>query len=301
MESSNDNSSAWDVPMQTAWSSGSDAFQALFALEGEDIIPGDVRLKVAIELRHRLLEACPDMPPSVLSRQDAFAEALRHLLSTLLELPPPMSVELAIAAALRAVSRLRLGTVADSVCGILYALHRGHWAPYLSTPRIWTLRMALAGALCALPPESLQTFWRDFESPDPMLQNAMRLGLEFLRAGHAVPHLLAGLESSREHTTRARIVDCLEQIAEPSAIPTLVRLRQATAKSDWTLSRHIARCIRVIEQQNKEEHERLLLRPSEAAAGLLRPATRDSGPRGRKEELDLLRPASSEDFLRGPE
>lgn len=257
--------------------------------------------QVVKECRRLMLRSYPEMPSSESARASAFAGTIARLLQSMLALPPPEHVEVQILVALRPIHRLEMSSLGPTVCRLLYALRRGHWVPYLTTPQLWIIRTALAETLPALPPESLRLFWKELESSDPMIQSAMRLGLEFLRAAHATPHLLLGLELSGEHITRSRIVDCLEQIAEPSAIPALVRLRLATAETDWTLSRQIARCIRVIEQQNSGENERLLLRPSGNADGLLRPASLEDNGVRKEETASLLRPAHPYDASRGAE
>jgi hypothetical protein len=174
------------------------------------------------------------------------------------------------------VRRLQVGLLTAEVCAALYDFDRGVWTPHLTKPQLWTIRCALAETIAALPPEEMGPFWEHLQSPDPRIRQAMRLGLTFLRSAHAVPHLIRGLESVPDHDTRAAIVDCLEEIGDPRALGALHRLRRETARTDWTLSRHIARAISVIERQNRGNQHRTLLRPTEPPdapeAVLLRPA-----------------------------
>ena len=80
---------------------------------------------------------------------------------------------------------------------------------------------------------------------------------------------------------------------EPSAIPSLTRLHRETATTDWTLSRQIARAIRVIEKQNAGGNHRTLLRPAITPpvqdTYLMRPV-----PGANSTDADLLRPAPNE-------
>ena len=92
-------------------------------------------------------------------------------------------------------------------------------------------------------------------------------------------------------------MECLEQIGDPHALPTFWPASAARPpRADWTLSRQIARAIRVIEQQNPGAQVRVLLRPSDTPPDyddlLLRPAT--NAPEDTATPPDraaLLRPA----------
>ena len=90
-------------------------------------------------------------------------------------------------------------------------------------------------------------------------------------------------------------MDILEQIGEPSALPALMRLKKQTAQTDWPLSRHIGRAIKIIERHDRNLNYTNLLRSSEAPpvnpAELLRPASaaQSDAERNRSE---LLRPDS---------
>ena len=201
-----------------------------------------------------------------------------------------------LAVALRPVRALHLGELTEDVCQTLYDFYRGRWASKLSRPDHYTIQTAIAITLVALPPNQLAPFWSHLQQGEPLMQRAMRLGLEYLRAGHAVSALLFGLTTCADHALRGAIVDCLEQIADPLCLPTLHRLRRETAATDWTLSRHLARAIAVIERQNVGQHARTLLRPTSAlpedTESLLRPLSEEV--RREWERQSLLRPRTSE-------
>jgi hypothetical protein len=140
-------------------------------------------------------------------------------------------------------------------------------------------------------------YWERLTSEDRNMRQAMRQGLEYLRSEHALPHLLRGLEILSDHEIRSAIVDCLEQIGDARAIPLMTRLQRETAYTDWTLSRHIARVLRVIEIRNRSNPHRFLLRPSSIQNdpnSLLRPAA-DTEAVVRRNEAEaaqtLVRPA----------
>ncbi len=206
------------------------------------------------------------------------------------------SAELAVA--LRPIRVLKLEDLADDVCETLYDFYRGRWAAKLSRPDNYTIRTAIATTLAALPPHSLTPYWDRFQFGDTMTRSAMSHGLEFLRANHAALSLLFGLTYCSIHTLQAAIVDCLEQIGDPQALPTLHRLRRETAFSDWTLSRHLSRAIAVIERQNAGQQERTLLRPtselSDDTDSLLRPLADEV--RREREHQTLLRSRTSTDI-----
>lgn len=231
-------------------------------------------------------------PETVESRYCAVLHAVWFVLRAVRKAPANPVIVPNFVVALRPVRWLRAGALAPEICAALYDYNRGIWWPYLSRPQMWEIRMALARTIAALPPNEMDAFWENLQSADVGIRHAMLQGLEFLRSAHAVPHLLRGLERSGDHATRAAIVDCLEEIADPRAIAMLTRLRQETAHGDWTLSRHIARVIRVIEQQNRGRSHRTLLRPAQTppqeAGSLLRPAA--SAPRQEAENALLLRP-----------
>lgn len=238
--------------------------------------PDRVEAHVSAEFWRLLTSRQKRLPDTPLARYQCVVATVWRLLRTMRQSPAAPFVEEHLAVALRAVRALRAGMLTPEVCAALFDFHRGWWAPYLTKPQLWILRASLAQTLAVLPTDTMQPFWDGLQSRNPMMQRAMTLGLEFLRTAHAVPHLLYGLEYTHIHATRAAIVDCLEEIADPHTLSTLARLRRETAGSDWTLSRQIARTMRVIEQQNPGAHVRTLLRPSDTPPDydslLLRPA-----------------------------
>lgn len=300
----------WDVCLRALWSpSLSIALAAAGDLFASDTLrdegggqrtatPGRVESHVCAEFWRLLTSRQTRVPQSALARYQCVAVTLWRLLRTMRQSPTAPFVEEHLAVAMRAVRALHAGMLTPEVCAALYDFHRGLWTPHLSKPQLWILRTALAQTLAALPPDTLGPFWDGLQSTDSMMQRAMTQGLDFLRAAHAVPHLLVGLEQTREHVTRVAIVECLEQIGDPHALPVLARVRRETAASDWTLSRLIARTIRVIEQQNPGAQVRILLRPSNTPPDyddlLLRPAP-DAPPDTQTppDRAALLRPANS--------
>jgi hypothetical protein len=296
----------WDARLQALWNPGlSVALQAageLFAPDGDSVegepeptLP-EVEERLSAEFWRILTSQQQKMPSSAADRYFTVVAALWILLRTVRQAPAAPFVEEYLAVALRPVRRLRAGGMTPALCATLYDYQRGIWTPHLTKPQLYTIRVALAKTVAALPPDSMSAFWNGLQSSDPMLRQAMLLGLEFLRSAHAVPHLLRGLETSKDHAVRAAIVDCLEATADPRALSTLTRLRRETAQDDWTLSRHIARVIRVIEQQNRGQNHRTLLRPTETPPdeekSLLRPASDLNPPDS--ESATLLRPSEDE-------
>ena len=298
----------WDVCLRALWSpSLSVALAAAGDLFASDTLrdeggveraatPGRVESHVCAEFWRLLTSRQTRVPDTALARYQCVAVTLWRLLRTMRQSPTAPFVEEHIAVAMRGARALHAGMLAPEVCATLYDFHRGLWTPHLTKPQLWILRTALAQTLAALPPDTLGPFWDGLQSQDTMMQRAMTLGLEFLKSAHAVPHLLVGLDRTRDHAVRASIVECLEQIGDPHALPTLARVRRETAGTDWTLSRQIARAIRVIEQQNPGAQVRVLLRPSDTPPDyddlLLRPAA--NAPEDTATPPDraaLLRPA----------
>ena len=301
--------SLWDDRLRALWSP---SLSVALAAAGELFTPDDpesgtdgqpdeapdrVASHVSAEFWRLLTSRQKHLPDTPLARYQCVVATVWRLLRAMRQSPSAPFVEEHLAVALRAVRALKAGMLAPEVCAALYDFHRGWWGAYLTKPQLWTLRTALAQTLAALPPDTLGPFWDGLQSRNPMMQRAMSLGLEFLRSAHAVPHLLHGLEQARDHATRAAIVEALEQVADPHALSALARLRRETAGSDWTLSRQIARTIRVIEQQNPGAHVRVLLRPSDTPPDydslLLRPALHAPEDRHSPPDRDaLLRPAT---------
>ncbi len=242
------------------------------------------------EFLRRLYGLTPSQPIPATERIDAVSRAARTLIKTLQIDPRIPFLEERAAFVLRPIGKLTGWWQADVVCELLYDLYRGIWAPHLTKPQGWSLRDSIARALCTLRSEILTPLWNGLESDDALRRGAMLLGIEFLNEAHAIPSLLYGLGYSRNHVVRSRVVNYLEQIGDASSLPRLAQIRRETAYSDWTLSRQIARAMRVIERSSQDSAHRILLRPAlaptEAEYMLLRPAA---------ESVDrpdmLLRPA----------
>ena len=226
----------------------------------------------------------------------SLALAIQAVLSLVRETPVLTFSAAELAVALRPIRILHLGELTEDVCQTLYDFYRGRWTAKLSRPDHYTIQTAIATTLVAIPPHQLAPFWNHLQKGKPLMQRAMRPGLEYLRAGHAVSSLLCGLTICTDHALQGAIVDCLEQIASPECLPILHRLRRETATTDWTLSRHLARAIAVIERQNIGQYARILLRPTTALPedpeSLLRPFSEDA--RREWERQTLLRLQTAE-------
>ena len=183
--------------------------------------------------------------------------------------------------AMQPVRLLRTGMMTIEICAALHDFRWNSAMVALSKPDRHAVEEALAITLAALPPDEMKDYWKNLQSGNPRIRQSMRLGLKFFRSAHAVPHLLATLEHVEDHDIRAEIVDILEQIGEPSALPVLMRLKKQTAQTDWPLSRHIGRAIKIIERHDRNLNYTNLLRSSGAP-----PANPD----------ELLRPASAAQF-----
>ena len=294
----------WDARLSALWSPslsvGLAAAGELFAPDMPEVTesgtpvesPGRVEAHVSAEFWRLLTSRQTRQPATALARYQCVVATVWRLLRSMRQSPSAPFVEEHLAVAFRAVRALHAGMLTPEICAALYDFHRGWWAPYLSKPQLWILRTALGRTLAALPVETMQPFWDGLQSRDPMMQRAMNLGLEMLREAHSLPHLLHGLEATQQHSTRTAIVNSLEQIGDPHSLGVLTRVRRETATSDWTLSRQIARTIRIIEQQNRGAQVRTLLRPSDTPpdydSQLLRPA----------ENADSLTPTDQEALLR---
>jgi hypothetical protein len=288
----------WDHTFGDLWDTSlSRALQAagkLYRRDGEDVaLNAEVAEALPLAFWRILTGQQAHKPETVETRYGAVLRAVWIVLRAVRKAPANPTMVPNFVVALRPVRWLHAGALTPEICAALYDYNRGIWWPYLSRPQMWEIRTALARTIAALPPNEMDAFWENLHSPDAARRHAMQEGLKFLRSAHAVPHLLRGLERSGDHATRAAIVDCLEEIADPRAIAMLTRLRQETAHGDWTLSRHIARVIRVIEQQNRGQSHRTLLRPAQSppqeADSLLRPAA-DSPNTSDSLSRQLLRP-----------
>ena len=296
--------SAWDAKLCDLWSpSLSVALAAagdLFApLKPDPDSPERVEAHVSAEFWRLLTSRQKHLPQTALARYQCVVATVWRLLRAMRQSPTAPFVEEHLAVALRAVRVLRAGMLTPEVCAAIYDFHRGLWSPYLTKPQLYILRTALSETLAGLPPDTMQSFWDGLESRNQTMQRAMMLGLTLLREAHAVPHMLIGLEQTCTHAARAAIVEALEEIGDPHALGALARLRRETAGYDWTLSRQIARTIRVIEQQNPGAHVRTLLRASDTPPDfdllLLRPAAHTPADSQNPSDRDaLLRPRGGE-------
>lgn len=225
-----------------------------------------VASQLAAGLRDRRLESGP------VDRVEAAFEAWKDLLDRLRAAPSLPFIEDYLVVALRAAPRLGRPGQAAVVCGLFRDYYRGLWNPYLTRSQLHALEEALGRALASVAPAGMDAFWTGLESADAGEREALMHGLHALRGAHAVGHLLAGIERVRAHETRAAIVECLEEIADPRSLTALAALRRRTAITDWALSRKIARAIRVIEHQNRGADFQTLLRATPAldAESLLR-------------------------------
>lgn len=298
----------WDARLQLLWGERlSDALrtaEALFAsdTDQEPMIQEGLEARLAAMFWRQLTRQCHRMPETPFARYDAVLATLNLMLWTIRQSVTVPFVEEYVAVTLRPVRRLRAGALTEEVCAALIDFHRGVWTPHLTKPQLHILQVALAKTIADLPPDEMTEFWERLHSEDASIRRAMLLGLEFLRSAHAVPHLLHGLNTCPDHATRSAILNCLEEVADPRAIAPLTELRRETALSDWTLSRHIARVLRVIEQQNRGLSHRTLLRPSQTPSNeetsLLRPAADAEEIRRKRNETEnarLLRPVEPSD------
>jgi hypothetical protein len=291
--------------LQDLWGSslsvGLQAARLFYAPDAGELPLPDVEEELTTTFWRLLTSHCPQRPESDAEAYQAILRVVGKILHSVREAPTAPFVEDLLSVALRPVRKLQAGVLTPEICAALYDFDRGLWTPHLTKPQLFTIEMALAETIAALPPDEMEDFWENLQSPKPGLRQAMRLGLTFLRSAHAVPHLLRGLQALTDHETRAAIVDCLEEISDPRALEVLHRLRRETAQSDWTLSRHLARAIRVIERQNRGNQHRTLLRPTQPPANpeetLLRPAADPPDAVQRRAEEDratLLRTTNEE-------
>lgn len=171
----------------------------------------------------------------------------------------------------------------------------GLWLPHRTKPELFQIENALSQTLLSMSPERLRVFWSEAGGRSAHSKRMAQIALNAMRDAHAVPHLLYTLENIHNNDTKSEIVDILEQIGEPSALPVLMRLKMQKALTDWPLSRHIGRAVKVIELHNRSNHYGTLLRSSEAPPAnpgqLLRPA--DSAQfDAERDKGELLRPDS---------
>ncbi len=284
----------WDESLKTAL----EAASALYDPDDthEEDLP-NAQEEVSVNFRRLLMDRNKTRPGTPLLRYAAVLVAAQRMVRVVCSTPTTPFTEDLLAVAFRPIRRLKAGALTAEVCDALFDYHRGVWTPHLTKPQLLRIQNALAKTLNSLPPDEMGAFWDALHSNEPMRRHAMLLGVELLRNAHAVPHLLRGLEQCPHHDSRCVLVNALEQISDPHALETMIRLRRETAHTDWPLSRQLARAIQVIEQQNRNQHHRTLLRPSLAASdepeALLRPAA--DTKRLRAEEEKLLRPIKPED------
>lgn len=241
------------------------------SVRGEDLVN-----EIALEFRRILIMDAPKMPDTAAGVYIAVVRAIWQVTRRArLNRDAPHSVAHFLIA-LRAVRRFQAGILTAEICAALHDFCWNSATLKLQMPNRYRLEEALAVTLAALPPNELGPYWQNLQSENPQIRQSMRMGLKFFRSTHSVPHLLSTLENVPDHDIRAEIVDILEQIGEPSALPVLMRLKKQMALTDWTLSRHIGRAIKVIELHNRGHHFTNLLRSSDAPPvndkELLRPA-----------------------------
>lgn len=151
---------------------------------------------------------------------------------------------------------------ARALCDLLVFLyHRSVLFTY-PKPQVYWLEQVFQKALCAQKAPHLLPFWQLINTADPLAREAFYHALNWLRAGHAVAHLLFGLQTLADHALRMTLVNLLEEIAEPQSLLPLVRLHKETAETDWPLSRRIARAVQLIAHQNASPNPTTLLRPA---------------------------------------
>ena len=274
----NSEAGAWAALWASDPGEAADAVGRLYApLAGEPADPAEAAAEFAREFSLRLKRDCPQIPLETDTQRHALVTLAGSILRRERTVTPPQFRHLRYLAALRPVRRLSAGELTPEICAGLYDYHRGVWEGRLSRYELYCVRVGLAQTLADFPPDGIGLFWKTLREGDPMHRHAMLHGFAFFRSAHAVPHLLEGFRTSPEHNVRAAIVNCLEQIGVPTALPTLRELKRETAYTDWTLSRHIARAIRVIEMHSKDHAHHQLLRATNAPPsdnrGLLRPAS----------------------------
>ena len=255
----------WDEDRQTAGL----AARALYAQsEKSDRLREETETALIEEFLYLLYALSASRPVTVPSRLDIVTEAALQLVRTIQSDPRLTFLEERAAFALRPIGRLSGWWRAEIVCDLLYDLYRGLWAPHLTKPQIWSLRDSIALALAALPPETLLPLWNGLQRDDGLRRGAMMMGIELLNGEHAVAALVFGLGYSRDHMVRSLVVNYLEQIGDASCLPRLAEVRRETAYFDWTLSRQIARAMRIIERSSQGSADRILLRPADAPSDL---------------------------------
>ena len=179
--------------------------------------------------------------------------------------PPAENAGEAIEALLFSLPHLASGGWTTLFCEVL--LFYRHWDGALAKPQRWKIRLALGETLPVLPPDDLAPLWTLLQGESLFSRRAMQVGVELLATQYAVAHLVAGLEFCHKHNARAFIADQLEMMGDASALPSLYRVYRECAKTDWTLARHIARVIGIIETRiasdvSLSSKTRQLLRPS---------------------------------------
>ncbi len=280
----------WNASLDTSIAAALMAYRS----DGDDSIQASEPLhETAMQFRRFLIADKPQMPQTAAGVYLAvLSAAWRVLRRARLDRQNPHWIAYFLIA-LRPVRRFQAGVLTAEICAALHDFLWDSRVAKLNKPDRYRLEDALAMTLAALPPGELIPYWQNLTSDNPQLRQSMRYGLKFFRSAHAVPHLLTTLENVPDHDIRAQIVDILEQIGEPSAIPVLMRLKKQTALTDWPLSRHIGRAIKVIERQDKNHHYGTLLRPSEAPPAIEKELLRPAGSANldaERDRADLLRP-----------
>ena len=290
----------WDASLSASMAA---ALMAYRSDGGDSIRVEEPTNQTAMEFRRLLIADNPQLPETTAGIYMAVVRAAWQILRRArLDRQNPHWIAYFLVA-LRPVRRFQAGILTAEICAALHDFCWNGAIVKLKKPDRYRLEDALALTLAALPAGELGLYWENLQSDNPQIRQSMRYGLKFFRSAHAAPHLLATLEKVRDHDIRAEIVDILEQIGEPSAIPVLTRLKKETAVTDWPLSRQIGRAIKVIERQDRNLHYGTLLRPSEAPPTIVKELLRPAGftPfHAERDRAELLRsPAPSEDAQNG--
>ncbi len=255
----------------------SQAAVSLFASPENSISPHrtEVIQQLTTDFLHVLTSFSPQMPISLDNRRDAVIGALKMLLGNLLKYASKPFIEEYVDIALLPVISLESGEFADIICSFLLDYASGVWTPHLTKPQLYVIEKSIARSLAALPYDQMDIYWLKMQDGMEAESAAMRLGLGYLSAAHAVEHLVYGLVFLKEHTLRKDILLRLEEIADSRCLPALMKMKQEMSLTDWTLTRLIIRVIKVIEMVHRDEYQRTLLRASDekqvAADQLLHP------------------------------
>ena len=281
-----DSHNQWVVILQSLL--GEDAEAAwktameFYAPDGQDDIDApEIETKLAAELLGRLAEEKRRTLKPLRENLVLLLGAMREIYREIRRNPDHNDAAALLIVSLRLIRRASEHQTTTLISQALMDYAAGLWLPHRTKPELFQIENALRKTLLAAAPQRLTVFWYEAGGRAPHAKRMMQIGLSAMREAHSVPHLLHALETVYDHDVKSEIVDILEQIGEPSAIPVLMRLKKQMALTDWPLSRHIGRAIKVIELHNRNHHYTNLLRSSDA-------------PPVREEEL--LRPAGIAQF-----